>query len=142
MHRQVKNPLGTNLIDDARDFAGVLQVQLMEPHIGADGFDAPWLVPGADQQVDLMFVLHQPPCQVRPDKACCPGDDSAFHFRLATTTNTAQPSARTPGMASTNGSNAFMVLASQSGLNIGTNPAKRRHWISPPASLIQRTILE
>src|SRR5260221_2623899 len=80
MHRQVKNPLGTNLIDDARDFAGVLQVQLMEPHIGADGFDAPWLVPGADQQVDLMFLLHQPPCQVRPDKACCPGDDSAFHF--------------------------------------------------------------
>src|ERR1039458_1915247 len=87
-----------------------------------------------------MSICQQASGQVGPDESAASGDNGAFHFRRATTTKTLQPSARNPGVHSRSGSPAFIIRAIQSGQNIGTKPANRRHWTSPPACRIQRTI--
>jgi hypothetical protein len=68
--------------------------------VPANFFDAPDSMVRSHQQMRLVPLAEQSPGQIGADKSSPSGNDDPFHFRLATTTKTAQPGARTVGKPS------------------------------------------
>ena len=78
MRRQVEHPFRARARDGLRNRSAVLEVGRMQPHVGAQGLDAPRVLRAAEQEMDLMAVAQESARQVGADETGSAGDQDAF----------------------------------------------------------------